>query len=93
MDQRVCTLAQLKDKTRAATGCGSCGTLCKSFLRAASPDYSEDKAKVLCACVPFAQDQLKEIIRSQKLRSVSDVLDVYGNGIGCEVCAPHQLPA
>ncbi len=88
VDQGVCTLAQLKDKTRAATGCGSCGSVCKSLLRAASPDYSDDKAKVLCACVPFAQDQLKEIIRSQKLRSVSDVLEVYGNSIGCEVCKP-----
>jgi nitrite reductase (NADH) large subunit len=84
----LCTLAQLKEKTRAATGCGSCGALCQSLLKAVSPDYSEDRAKVLCSCVQFPQDQLREIIRTQKLKSVQDVLDIYGNGIGCEVCKP-----
>ena len=84
----VCTLAQLKDKTRAATGCGSCAGLCQSLLKAVAPDYAEEKAKVLCDCVPFTQDQLREIIRSQKLKGVQEVLDIYGNGIGCEVCKP-----
>jgi len=87
-DQGLCTLAQLKDKTRAATGCGSCAGLCQSLLKAVSPDYAEEKAKVLCSCVPFTQDQLREIIRSQKLKGVQEVLDIYGNGIGCEVCKP-----
>jgi nitrite reductase (NADH) large subunit len=31
---------------------------------------------------------LREIVRSQQLRSVQDVLDVYGNGKGCEICKP-----
>jgi len=84
----VCTLAQLKDKTRAATGCGSCAGLCQSLLKAVAPDYAEEKAKVLCDCVPFSQDQLREIIRSQKLKGVQDVLDIYGNGVGCEICKP-----
>ncbi len=84
----VCTLAQLKDKTRAATGCGSCAGLCQSLLKAVAPDYAEEKAKVLCDCVAFTQDQLREIIRSQKLKSVQEVLDIYGNGIGCEICKP-----
>lgn len=84
----VCTLAQLKDKTRAATGCGSCAGLCQSVLKAVSPDFAEEKAKVLCECVAFTQDQLREIIRSQKLKSVQEVLDIYGNGIGCEICKP-----
>ena len=82
------TLAQLKDRTRASTGCGSCTTLCQSILKAVSPEFQEDKVKVLCACVPFTQDQLREMIRTQKLKSVQDVLDIYGNGLGCEVCKP-----
>jgi nitrite reductase (NADH) large subunit len=84
----VCTLAQLKDKTRAATGCGSCAGLCQSLLKAVAPDYAEEKAKVLCDCIAFTQDQLREIIRSQRLKSVQEVLDIYGNSIGCEVCKP-----
>ena len=84
----VCTLDQLKDTTRASTGCGSCTDLCRSLLKAAAPEFEEDVARVLCACVPFSQEQLREMIRGQRLRSVQDVLDIYGNGAGCEKCKP-----
>jgi nitrite reductase (NADH) large subunit len=82
------TLAQVKQATRASTGCGSCTDLCVGLLRAVAPEFEEDRKKVLCECVPFPQENLREMVRSQKLRSVQDVLDVYGNGIGCEICKP-----
>jgi nitrite reductase (NADH) large subunit len=84
----ISSMAQLKDRTRASTGCGSCGNLCSRLLKAVAPEFEEEKQKVLCECVPFPQEKLREIVRSQKLRSVQDVLDIYGNGRGCEVCKP-----
>ena len=88
LKEGVCTLAQLKETTRASTGCGSCTDLCKGLLKAAVPEFEEESAKVLCGCVPFSQEQLREMLRGQQLRSVQDVLDIYGNGHGCEVCKP-----
>ena len=38
--------------------------------------------------MPFSEDNLREILRSQRLKSVQEVLDIYGNGQGCEVCKP-----
>ncbi|MEP7235311.1 MAG: (2Fe-2S)-binding protein, partial [Ignavibacteriota bacterium] len=67
---------------------GSCGSLCSKLLAAVSPDYEEEKQKVLCSCIPFAHEKLRDIIRSQQLNSVQDVLDIYGNGKGCEICKP-----
>jgi len=87
-DHGIGTMSQLKDRTRASTGCGSCGNLCARLLKAVAPEFEEDKQKVLCACVPFPQEKLREIVRSQKLRSVQDVLDIYGDGKGCEICKP-----
>jgi nitrite reductase (NADH) large subunit len=84
----VNTLAQLKECTRASTGCGSCTSLCQQLLKAVAPEFQEETKKILCKCVPFAEDNLREILRSQKLRSVQEVLDIYGNGTGCEVCKP-----
>ncbi len=84
----ISTMGQLKDRTRASTGCGSCGNLCSRLLKAVAPEFEEDKQKVLCPCVPFPQEKLRDIVRSQKLKSVQDVLDIYGNGKGCEVCKP-----
>jgi nitrite reductase [NAD(P)H] large subunit len=87
-EQGINTLSQLKDATRASTGCGSCTGLCEALLKAVAPEFEEETEKVLCACVPFSQEKLREIIRGQRLRSVQEVLDVYGNGEGCEVCKP-----
>ena len=87
-DKGVNTLSQLKEATRASTGCGSCTSLCQSLLKAVAPDFEEETKKVLCACVPFTQDNLREILRGQRLKSVQHVLDIYGNGEGCEICKP-----
>jgi nitrite reductase (NADH) large subunit len=87
-DRGVNTLSQLKEVTRASTGCGSCTKLCQDLLRAVAPEFEEETKSVLCACVPFAEDRLRDILKSQRLRSVQEVLDIYGNGQGCEVCKP-----
>lgn len=87
-EKGISTLAQLKDCTKASTGCGSCAGLCQNILRAVAPEFEEDTKKVLCKCVPFSEDNLREILRGQRLKSVQDVLDIYGNGVGCEVCKP-----
>ena len=87
-ERGVNTLSQLKETTRASTGCGSCTQLCQALLKAVAPEFEEETRKVLCGCVPYSQDNLREILRSQRLKSVQDVLDIYGNGHGCEVCKP-----
>jgi nitrite reductase (NADH) large subunit len=84
----LATLAQVKDRTRASSGCGSCSSKCESLLRAVSPEFREEQVKVVCACLPFSQDQLREIIRGQQIKSAQEVLEIYGNGIGCEICKP-----
>lgn len=84
----VSTLAQLKECTRASTGCGSCTSLCEQLLRAVAPEFEEEAKRTLCKCVPYSEENLREILRSQKLRSVQEVLEIYGNGQGCEICKP-----
>jgi NAD(P)H-dependent nitrite reductase large subunit len=84
----VNTLAQLKEHTRASTGCGSCTARCQEILKAVAPEFEEDIKTVMCGCIPFTQDNLRTILRSQRLKSVQEVLEIYGNGSGCEVCKP-----
>jgi nitrite reductase (NADH) large subunit len=83
------TLSDVKKCTRASTGCGTCSGLVEGILKAVcGAEFQEEKKDVLCACVPFAKDQLRNIIRSQEIRKVQDVLDIYGNGEGCSFCKP-----
>jgi nitrite reductase (NADH) large subunit len=87
-ERGVNTLSQLKETTRASTGCGSCTGLCQDLLRAVAPEFEEEVKKTICGCLPFAEERLREILRSERLKSVQDVLEIYGNGRGCEVCKP-----
>jgi len=88
LQKGVNTLAQLKECTRASTGCGSCTEHCQQLLKAVVPEFQEESERVLCKCIPFAEDKLRDIVRSQRFRSVQEVLDIYGNSYGCEVCKP-----
>ena len=87
-ERGLTTLAQVKECTRASTGCGSCTELCQQLLKAVAPQFQEEEKKALCKCVPLSEDQLREVVRSQRLKSVQQVLDIYGNGTGCPVCKP-----
>jgi nitrite reductase (NADH) large subunit len=87
-EKGINTLAQLKECTRASTGCGSCTGLCQSLLKAVVPEFEEESKRTLCKCIPFSEDQLRDILRGQQLKSVQEVLEIYGNGIGCEICKP-----
>jgi len=87
-ERGVNTLSQLKEVTRASTGCGSCTNLCQDLLRAVAPEFEEEVKRTICGCLPFAEERLREILRSERLKSVQDVLEIYGNGRGCEVCKP-----
>jgi nitrite reductase (NADH) large subunit len=87
-ERGVNTISQLKEVTRASTGCGSCTSLCQDLLRAVAPEFDDDVKKTICGCLPFAEERLREILRSERLKSVQEVLEIYGNSRGCEVCKP-----
>jgi nitrite reductase (NADH) large subunit len=84
----VNTLAQLKECTRASTGCGSCTEHCQQLLKAVVPEFTEESEKVLCKCLPYSEEKLRDIVRGQRIFGVQEVLDIYGNGLGCEICKP-----
>ena len=97
-ERGVNTLSQLKECTRASTGCGSCTGLCQDLLRAVAPEFEEEAKKVICGCVPFAEDHLREILRSQRLqvgaggaRHLRQRQGLRGLQAGAQLHARHAL--
>jgi nitrite reductase (NADH) large subunit len=84
----ITSMAQLKESTRASTSCGSCKGLCQQLLRAVVPEFEQNTETTLCSCLPFSYERLRVIVRTQQFKSVQEVLNVYGNLKGCEVCKP-----
>jgi nitrite reductase (NADH) large subunit len=83
------TLAEVKRATRASTSCGSCAGTCQALIRLTTGEATAAAGpKLVCECVPHPKDELRRGARNQNLRSVSEVLAVYGNGAGCSSCRP-----
>jgi nitrite reductase (NADH) large subunit len=88
-ERGLTSLSEVKACTKASTGCGTCASVVQSIVIAVAGSKSqEEKKEVLCACVPFPKEKLRTMIKTQKLKSVRDVLDIYGNGTGCSFCKP-----
>ncbi len=87
--QSLKTVSEVKACTKASSGCGTCACLVQDILKAvAGGEFEEEKKETLCACVPFPKEQLRTMVQTQKLKSVQDVLDIYGDGKGCNYCKP-----
>ncbi len=83
------TVSEVKACTKASSGCGTCACLVGDILKAVvGAEFQEEKKEVLCACVPFAKTKLRTMIQTQKLKTVQDILDIYGNSTGCSFCKP-----
>src|SRR4030095_14972396 len=73
----VNTISQLKETTRATTGCGSCTRLCQDLLRAVAPEFEEEVKTAICGCLTFAEDRLREVLRSERVRAVREARAMY----------------
>ena len=83
------SVSQVKACTQATSGCGTCAKTVGLIIQAVAGDgFKKEKKETLCVCVPFPKKQLRVMIQTQKLKSVQDILDIYGNGTGCSYCKP-----
>ena len=87
-DGAITTLAELKAATGAATGCGSCATLCKSLLDVELEAAGLEVDRSLCEHFPYTRQELFDIVRSRRVRSFSELREGWGSGSGCTVCKP-----
>lgn len=79
------------EKTRACTSCKSCGPLIDQILQEVlGGEYVpvEGKSEMFCPCFTLSRKELASQIRTRELKSVSQVLEQLGNGIGCAYCKP-----
>ncbi|HEY8548729.1 MAG TPA: nitrite reductase large subunit NirB [Vicinamibacterales bacterium] len=76
------TLKAVCDRTRAATGCGSCRGQVEEIVRAVAGDGLEDDPSIhyYVPGVPLTKPELVKAIRERNLRSVSAVFDALADG-------------
>ncbi|WP_245769500.1 nitrite reductase large subunit NirB [Streptomyces indicus] len=80
------TLPEVKQCTKAGTGCGSCVKTILQLL----PQTGD---KGLCGCFSYTRAELYEIVKVKRITSYARLLDEHGReeargGEGCEICKP-----
>lgn len=88
IEQGVCELAELKNVTKAATGCGGCAALVKQVLDAELEKRGVQVDKSLCEHFSYTRQQLYHLVRVEKITSFNELLAKHGRGHGCDICRP-----
>ncbi|CAK5272257.1 unnamed protein product [Mycena citricolor] len=87
-----CTsLADIKQKTRAGTGCGGCVPLVTSILNAELKKLGVAVNNNLCPHFALSRADLFAVVRVKQLRTFEEVVAACGvskQSLGCEICKP-----
>jgi nitrite reductase (NADH) large subunit len=87
-DHGLESVADVKARTRAATGCGGCAPVVQKLLDATLARAGRTVVRRLCEHFAHTRQELFQIVKINRLRSFEAILASHGTGGGCEVCRP-----
>jgi len=83
-----CTMGDLKDATKATTGCGGCSALAKQVLDSEMASLGMEVNTDICEHFSHTRRELADIIRIKGYTTFAQLLAGHGKGHGCEICKP-----
>lgn len=82
-------LAQLKQQTKACTGCGGCAALLKQVFEHELIARGVSVDKSLCEHFAYTRQELYALVRVEGILSFDEMLARHGRGhVGCDICKP-----
>lgn len=88
IDGGVNTLGELKSCTTAGTSCGGCALLVGQILNSELEKRGVEVNTDICEHFSFTRQDLYMLVRSEKIRSFTQLISRHGTGRGCEICKP-----
>ncbi|MFD9600882.1 nitrite reductase large subunit NirB [Streptomyces sp. NPDC059970] len=87
-EQGMRAVPEVKNCTKAGTGCGSCVKLLGSIVAEELEAGGIEVARGLCEHFTHTRAELYEIVRVKGITGFSRLLDEHGSGEGCDICKP-----
>lgn len=87
-DQKLTAVGQVKEATKAGTGCGGCLPLVTDLLHAEMKTAGMTVSHNLCEHFPYSRTEMFALIKAKKLKRFDEIMAQYGTGHGCEICKP-----
>ncbi|MEN5202523.1 nitrite reductase large subunit NirB [Pseudomonas wadenswilerensis] len=82
-------LGQLKQQTKACTGCGGCAALLKQVFEHELIARGVSVDKSLCEHFAYTRQELYALVRVEGILSFDEMLAKHGRGhVGCDICKP-----
>ena len=81
-------IGDIKDSTKAATGCGGCAALVTQVLNSELEKLGVEVNTDLCEHFAYTRQDLYNIIRVEQIKTFDELLEKHGTGLGCEICKP-----
>jgi nitrite reductase (NADH) large subunit len=83
-----CTMGDIKESTKASTGCGGCAALTKQVMDAELLSLGVEVNNDLCEHFAYTRAELADIVRIKGIKTFQELLSSHGKGHGCEICKP-----
>jgi len=87
-DHGLTTVADVKQCTRAGTGCGGCIPLVTGILNTALAAAGRKVNTDLCEHFAYTRQELFDIVKVRQIKTFNALLAACGRGQGCEICKP-----
>ncbi len=82
------TVGDLKNATKASTGCGGCAALVKQVMDSELTKLGVAVNNHLCEHFAYSRAELADIVRVRQIKTFDELLDSHGQGLGCDICKP-----
>jgi len=86
-DRGLGSTQEVVNVTRAGAGCGSCKPVVTELLQIERAGAAEEPA-YLCPCRKLTREAVGELVRTEDIRSVSELAGACGAGRDCGACKP-----
>lgn len=88
IDGGCCSVADVKDATKAATGCGGCAALLKNVVDSEMEARGISVDKSICEHFPYTREEIYHLVRVGEIKSFDELIEKHGHGHGCDICKP-----
>ncbi|TGG95739.1 nitrite reductase large subunit [Natronospirillum operosum] len=82
------SLGEVKEATRAATGCGGCAAQLKDVVDHEMAALGMEVSTDICEHFAYSRQELEHLIRVEEIRDFQTLRERYGQGLGCDICKP-----
>jgi len=88
VDDGGLTMSDIKQCTKATTGCGGCAVLVKDVLNDALQSKGVEVNNNICEHFEYTRADLFNFVKIESITTFNDLIIKHGKGKGCDICKP-----